>query len=167
MEENDSMKPYSRTPGRCLSAVFFLSIASGINAAETDQITPRLEEMTVTATRSARNLDELSRSVSIVTRQQIEERQPIDVLELLEDLPGVSSASNGGLAGQLVIRGFSTQGFRAPLFVDGDRFRGRNTIEYSLFNPAQLERIEVVRGPASSIYGTDSLGGIVDRKSVV
>lgn len=154
------MKVNARAISACISAAV-LSPAFCLNAQEMDQTTA-LEEMTVTATRSARNLDELSRSVSIVTRQQIEERQPIDVLELLEDLPGVSSASNGGLAGQLVIRGFSTQGFRAPLFVDGDRFRGRNTIEYSLFNPAQLERIEVVRGPASSIYGTDSLGGIVN-----
>ena len=65
------MKTDFRTPGRCLSAMFFLSVASAINAEAVDQVTPRLEEMTVTATRSARNLDELSRSVSIVTRQEI------------------------------------------------------------------------------------------------
>lgn len=122
----------------------------------------RLEEITVTATRSARTLDEVSRSVSIVTEEQIDTRQATDVLRILRELPGVSAASNGGLGGQLVVRGFSTQGFRAPLFVDGDRFRGRNTIEYTLFNPDQIERIEVVRGPASSLYGTDSLGGVIN-----
>lgn len=126
------------------------------------QISERLGALTVTATRTATDVDDVSRSVSVVRQERIQSRQAADVLPLLRELPGVSSASNGGLAGQLILRGFSTQGFRAPLFIDGDRFRGRNTIEYSFFNPDQIERIEVVRGPASSLYGTDSFGGIIN-----
>lgn len=131
-------------------------------AQEKDEKPAVLEPVTVTATRSERNVDQVDRSVSIVTQEEIETRRSSDVPRLLRELPGISEASNGGLAGQLVIRGFSTQSFRAPLFVDGDRFRGRNTIEYTLFNPYQIERIEVVRGPASSLYGTDSFGGVIN-----
>lgn len=122
----------------------------------------QLDSITVTATRSERNIDQVSRSVSIVSQETIERRRASDVPRLLREHPGISEASNGGLAGQLIIRGFSTQGFRAPLFVDGDRFRGRNTIEYSLFNPEQIERVEVIRGPASSLYGTDSFAGVIN-----
>jgi hemoglobin/transferrin/lactoferrin receptor protein len=121
-----------------------------------------LDSITITATRSERNVDQVSRSVSIISQETIVKRRAADVPRLLREQPGISEASNGGLAGQLVIRGFSTQGFRAPLFVDGDRFRGRNTIEYSLFNPEQIERVEVIRGPASSLYGTDSFGGVIN-----
>jgi len=149
----------------CNRSIDALILAAALLSSPPSQAQPSGQDpelITVTATRSARNLSEVSRAVSVVTSDQIAARQGGDVLRILRELPGVSAASNGGLAGQLVLRGFSTQGFRAPLFVDGDRFRGRNTIEYTLFNPNQIERIEVVRGPASSLYGTDSLGGVIN-----
>ncbi len=121
-----------------------------------------IEQIVVTATRSPRSIDDLTRSASVVTGFDIERLQAPTVLEILRELPGISIAPDGGLGGQVVIRGFSTQGFRAPLFLDGDRVRGRNTLEYNLFNPDQIERVEVVRGPASSLYGTDSFGGIIN-----
>ncbi len=144
------------------AAAAFPLCATVVSAAEDPGSRRALEPMTVTATRTATDPDRVSRSVSIIPEHIIETRQSADVLDLMAELPGISSASNGGLAGQLVIRGFSTQGFRAPLFVDGDRFRGRNTIEYTLFDPEQIERIEVVRGPAAVIYGTDSFGGVIN-----
>lgn len=131
-------------------------------AANVAQTRPAIEQITVTATRIERDLDSISRAVSVVGREELKRRRPTDVIQMLRELPGVSAASNGGLGGQLVVRGFSTNGFRAPLFVDGDRFRGRNTLEYTLFDPQNVERIEVVRGPAASLYGTDSFGGIVN-----
>ncbi len=121
-----------------------------------------LEEFIVTATRSARALDDVPRAVSVVTNAELQRLQAPSALNILRELPGISAASDGGLGGQVVIRGFSTQGFRAPLYINGDRMRGRNTLEYNLFNPHQIERIEVVRGPASSLYGTDAFGGIIN-----
>ena len=120
------------------------------------------EEIVITATRSERALDDISRSVSVVDQFDIKRLNAPSALDILRELPGISAAPDGGLGGQLVIRGFSTQGFRAPLFLDGDRVRGRNTLEFNLFNPDEIERIEVVRGPASSLYGTDSFGGVIN-----
>ncbi|MGO2356348.1 MAG: TonB-dependent receptor [Marinomonas foliarum] len=121
----------------------------------------QLEEVTVTGTRSNRPVELVSKSISIISTETIDTRLPADALHLLQELPGVSMASNGGLAGQAVLRGFSTQSFRAPLFINGDRFRGRNTLEFMLIDPNQVERIEVIRGPAASLYGTDSFAGII------
>lgn len=149
---------------RGAAAIGLLSWTGAAWAQQPDQLAPDpfwANPIIVTATRSARPVDLVSKSVSIVTEETINTRQPSDLLEVLSELPGVSVASDG-IGGQLVVRGFSTQGFRAPLFINGDRFRGRNTLEYTLLDPSQIERIEVVRGPASSLYGTDSFGGIIN-----
>lgn len=116
----------------------------------------------VTATRTERELDMISQSVSVITRKQIEARNAANVQGLLEELPGVSFSRAGGLNGQIVMRGFSSNDSRSVLFIDGDRFRGRNTFEYSLLDPNQIERIEVIRGPVSALYGPDGLAGIVN-----
>ena len=48
------------------------------------------------------------------------------------------------------------------LFIDGDRFRGRNFLEYSLLDPNEIERIEIIRGPAAALYGSDAMNGLVN-----
>lgn len=121
-----------------------------------------MEEVVVTATRSERELDLTSRSVSVVTAEEIEKRNARSAQELLEEVPGVSLSRAGGLVGQIVLRGFNSNDPRAVLFIDGDRFRGRNTLEYTLLDPNQIERIEVLRGPASALYGSDALAGVVN-----
>ncbi|MGP1560913.1 MAG: TonB-dependent receptor [Helicobacteraceae bacterium] len=102
------------------------------------------------------------RSVSIVTQEDLAARNAQNLVALLSEEAGVSFAPDGANSGQLVLRGFSTQNFRAPLFINGDRFRGRNTLEYMLFDADAIERVEIIKGAASSLYGTDSFGGIVN-----
>ncbi|MGQ0554485.1 MAG: TonB-dependent receptor [Nitrospiraceae bacterium] len=116
----------------------------------------------VTATRTARELDQISQSVSVLTRERIESRNARSVQELLEEVPGVSFSRAGGLGGQVVMRGFNSNVPRLLMLVDGDRFRGRNTLEYNLFDPNQIERIEVIRGPSSTMYGPDAMVGVVN-----
>jgi hemoglobin/transferrin/lactoferrin receptor protein len=60
------------------------------------------------------------------------------------------------------MRGLNSNDPRLVLFVDGERFRGRNTLEYNLLDPAEIERIEIVRGPASALYGSDAMAGVVN-----
>lgn len=116
----------------------------------------------ITATRSERTMDKTSKSISVITRQKILARNPSTVQEVLEEVPGVSFSRAGGLVGQISMRGSNSNDPRLVLFVDGDRFRGRNTLEYTLFDPSQIERIEVIRGPASALYGPDAMVGVVN-----
>lgn len=115
-----------------------------------------------TATRTERELDLISKSVSVLTKDKIETRNAKNVQELLEEIPGVSFSRAGGLGGQIVMRGFNSNIPRTLLLVDGDRFRGRNTLEYNLLDPNQIERIEVIRGPGSAMYGPDAMAGVVN-----
>ncbi len=147
--------------GVLAAAALAIGMSLPVGAAELD--TPQLlEEVVVTASRAPQARDAQSRAVNILTTEDLLRRQSPDMIQGLAGLPGISASSNGGYGGQLIVRGFSTNGFRAPLFVDGDRFRGRNTLEYLLFPPELVERVEIVRGPAASLYGTDSFGGVIN-----
>jgi hemoglobin/transferrin/lactoferrin receptor protein len=143
--------------------VFATTLALALPAGAAERDSPRLlEEVVVTASRAPQARTALSRAVTVVTTDDLLRRQSPDLIQGLAGLPGVSASSNGAYGGQLIVRGFSTNGFRAPLFVDGDRFRGRNTLEYLLFPPELVDRVEIVRGPAASLYGTDSFGGVIN-----
>ena len=69
---------------------------------------------------------------------------------------------SGGLGGQLVIRGFNSNDTRSMLAIDGDRYRGRSTLEFNMIEPFAIERIEVIRGPASALWGSDAMTGVVN-----
>ena len=102
---------------------------------------------------------QITQSISVVERGQIEQTSPTALLDILANVPGVSIARSGGIGGQIYLRGFSSNNFRSPLYIDGDRFRGRNTLQLNWFSPEEIERVEVIRGPASVLYGSEALTG--------
>ena len=105
---------------------------------------------------------QITQSATVLERGQIEQTSPTGLLDILANVPGISIARSGGIGGQIYLRGFSSNAFRSPVFVDGDRFRGRNTLQLNYFAPEEIERVEVIRGPASVIYGSEALTGLVD-----
>jgi hemoglobin/transferrin/lactoferrin receptor protein len=135
-----------------------LAAAAGAHGADA----PELGGVVVTATRAEREVDLVAKPVTVVTREDIAARPQVNVQQLLEHTPGVSFSRAGGLGGQLVVRGLNSNDPRLVLFIDGDRFRGRNTLEYNLLDPAEIERIEIVRGPAAALYGSDAMAGLVN-----
>ncbi|MCP9628562.1 TonB-dependent receptor [Rhodopseudomonas palustris] len=101
-------------------------------------------------------------SITVVERAQIEQTSPTSLLDILQSVPGVSIARAGGVGGQIYLRGFSSNNWRSPMYIDGDRFRGRNTLQLNYFAPEEIERVEVVRGPASVVYGSEAMTGLVN-----
>ena len=63
-------------------------------------------------------------------RKEIELTDPTSTLDILAGVPGVSIARSGGIGGQIYLRGFSSNNMRSPLYIDGDRLHGRNTLQY-------------------------------------
>src|SRR5690625_2030703 len=123
-----------------------------------------IEQTLVTATRTEQPLHEIMAPVTVITREDIERIQPLDVMELLEQAPGASLSRTGGYgaATSLMLRGNSSG--HTLVMVDGVRINSATTGGASLthINPALIERIEIVRGPRSSLYGSDAIGGVVN-----
>lgn len=97
-----------------------------------------------------------------VSAESLDSRSVTNVQSVLQDVPGVAYSRSGGLGGQIVMRGFNSNTPRTLLLIDGERFRGRNTLEFNLIDPNQIERIEVLRGPGSAFYGPDAMVGVVN-----
>jgi vitamin B12 transporter len=146
---------------RCTFLAFlFLSIPALVQAEEPLY---RLDTVNVTATRTARTADETLASVTVIDRTEIERVQARSVEELLHSVPGVSVATNGG-AGKFTaayLRG--TEADHVLVLVDGIKV-GSATTGMAAFQDIPVEaidRIEVVRGPCSSLYGSEAIGGVI------
>lgn len=117
----------------------------------------------VGATKTDTALNEVPQSVSVVTRQQIEDQRPRTVAEALRYTPGVFTGAAGSTTryDYIVLRGFSDHP-TANVFLDGLRLigdpDGYNTVQ---MDPAVVERLDVIRGPASVTYGQAAPGGLV------
>lgn len=131
--------------------------------AENIQTQSNLPEIIVTATRTANSVDETIAPVTIFTREDIERSQATSVIDVLRTAPGISFTSNGGMGGTsgISIRGTNTD--HVLYLIDGVPIRsatsGNTAIQY--IPVAQIERIEIVRGPRSSLYGSDAIGGVI------
>ena len=119
-----------------------------------------LDQMVVTATRTMKELQEVPSSVSVVTSQDIEERNINSVPEALQTLPGVymNQAAQGGIQ----IRGFSSSDILVLLDGLPMNTTYNNGMEWEMVPVEKIARIEVVRGAGSSLYGGRAVGAVVN-----
>ncbi len=151
------------TPRRTLLAAGLLCfIAPSFAADETGKATD-LDNLIVTASRTPQAPDAALAAVTIITREDIDRRAPASLPELLRGMPGVTIATNGGpgKVASTFLRG--TDSDHALVLIDGVRI-GSTTSGGAAFQDIpveQIERIEIVRGPFSSLYGADAIGGVI------
>jgi len=123
----------------------------------------KLSDTLITANRDVQQRSDSSAASTVFTREDIDRLQPSSVSELLNRVPGVQVIQNGGrgTSSSLFIRGTSSA--QSLVLVDGQRIgsasAGGSPLEY--LNVEQIERIEVLRGPRSAVYGADAIGGVV------
>ncbi|MBL0599368.1 ligand-gated channel protein [Aeromonas jandaei] len=126
------------------------------------------EVMVVTASGFQQKIEDSAASISVITREQLEKRAYRDVTDALKDVPGVV-VTGGGSSSDISIRGMGSK--YTLMLVDGKKVDSRGTrpnsdgpgIEQGWLPPLQaIERIEVVRGPMSSRYGSDAMGGVIN-----
>ena len=123
----------------------------------------KLSDTVVSANREPQRRSQTPAATTVFNRDDIERLQIRSVAELLERVPGVSITRTGGAGSQtgLFLRGTSST--QTLVLVDGQRIAatssGTSSLEF--LSPDQIERIEVVRGSRSALYGSDAIGGVV------
>ena len=121
------------------------------------------EPLVVTSGRQAEPQTQATAATTVLQRADIERLQVSSVAELLERVPGISVVRTGGAGSQtgVFLRGTSTA--QTLVLVDGQRIAaassGTSSLEF--LAPEQIERIEVVRGARSALYGSDAIGGVI------
>ncbi|MGO4607152.1 TonB-dependent receptor [Variovorax sp. 2RAF20] len=140
-----------------------LALATAFGGLAHAQEAPTLGETVVTANRTPQALSDLVGDVSIVDRQTIERSGATGVADVLSRLPGIEISRSGGLgnATSLYIRGAETR-FTA-VYLDGVRIDSQSTggAGWEGIPLSQIDRIEVLRGPAAAVYGSDAIGGVI------
>ncbi|MDR1607358.1 MAG: TonB-dependent receptor plug domain-containing protein [Deltaproteobacteria bacterium] len=125
-----------------------------------------LETITVTSTRVARDLSEVPLSVSVIGEKQIEEKPLPDTVDYIRSLPGVQADQNNYFGHpNFSIRGYGSE--RTLILIDGIKQKISSTYlmssgGYAHLDPSEIERVEVIKGPASALYGTDAIGGVIN-----
>ena len=124
----------------------------------------QLDQVVVTASRTAQTVDEALAPVTVIDREQIERSQATSVSELLSQAPGVQITYNGGPGSNTGVYIRGTRTAQSLILVDGHKINSANSgsapLEY--LDPDQIERIEIVRGPRSVLYGADAIGGVIN-----
>ena len=143
----------------CGTAFICLSVSPSVLAEESTQ----LEEVVVTADRKARTVDETLTPVTVITRKDIEKYQATDVADVLRRVPGISITNNGGAGKATSVFLLGTNSSHVLVLVDGVKIGSATlgNIAFADLSVDQVERIEVVRGPRSSLYGSEAIGGVI------
>ncbi|MCL1137932.1 TonB-dependent receptor domain-containing protein [Shewanella pneumatophori] len=121
------------------------------------------ETITVTGSRFDRTADQQLTVINTIEREEIARLNPKSVADVLETLPGVSISRNGG-AGQATsvsIRGSNSN--HVLVLIDGVKVGSATlgTVSFNTLSPENIERIEVLKGPRASVWGSDAIGGVI------
>ncbi|MDE2497030.1 MAG: TonB-dependent receptor plug domain-containing protein, partial [Xanthomonadaceae bacterium] len=153
------MKLHRHLLGRCvLAALCCVPVAVFAEGAPTT-----LGQIIVTATRTAQTEDQTLAPVTVITRAEIELLQPSSLQDLLNDTPGMAISNQGGpgKVSAMFLRG--TNSNQVLVLVDGIRVGSATagTTPIQDIPVDQIQRIEIVRGPFSSLYGSEAIGGVI------
>jgi vitamin B12 transporter len=132
----------------------------------------QLDTLIVTAGLEPVSARDVARSVTVITREEIEQRQVKYLADLLRDVPGFAVSQAGGPGTQTQIRVRGAESNHLLVLVDGIRANdpaSNDEFQFQYALTSNIERIEIIRGPQSATWGTDALAGVINiirRKEV-
>ena len=154
------MRPQSRTAARLVAAI--AAVLAAPAHAQSDDAS-KLDQVVVTATRTAITVDDALAAVDVITRQDIDRSQARSLPELLRGRAGLTLVNQGGLGKltTLFLRGAESD--HVLVLIDGVRVGSATSGLVSLQDlpVEEIERVEIVRGPRSSLYGSEAIGGVI------
>ncbi|MDD2741222.1 MAG: TonB-dependent receptor [Rhodocyclaceae bacterium] len=156
-------QPRARFPRRTISLVL-ISLFATANVLAEEQT---LRDTVVTATMSDHESRTAPASVTVIPRQEIEERNATDLLDIVRGAPGVTlTGRQVGGRKTIALRGL--EGKHTLTLIDGRRISptddvvGHSDYQYGWLPVSAIERVEIIRGPMSTLYGSEALGGVVN-----
>ena len=165
------MRIFKRHQLACAVAVASVGLTASALAAEpdTDGDVVTLDEITVvTAAGYEQNIADAPASISVITREQLEKQSYTDITDAVRNIPGVY-VTGGGNMQDISIRGMSSN--YTLYLVDGRPVSAGRMVntngsdggkQIGLPPVSMIERIEVIRGPMSSLYGSEAMGGVIN-----
>jgi len=145
------------------SHLFGIFIASALNASHANIPVYDLENFTVSAGPTARPIDDFANPFSILDADDIQRSSAGTLGELLNDQPGVSASSFGGGASRPIIRGFDGPRVRIVESGLGSQDVSETSPDHATtIEPLLTQRVEVLRGPSTLLYGSSAIGGVVN-----
>jgi len=123
------------------------------------------ENLIVRASRTPQPLNQLGSAVSIIDREQIERRKAPFISDYLQDLPGVSVSRAGSFGSQTQVRVRGGEANHALVLIDGVEVNdpaASDEFSFEQLTSWDVERIEVVRGPQSALWGSDAMAGVIN-----
>lgn len=146
-------------------SMFVASAASASTSSTTPNKTNKEETLVVTANRSESSLWESPATIQVIDHQTLQNSTSTSIADDLQDIPGVEITDNA-LAGRKQIRIRGEASSRVLILIDGQEVTyqraGQNYGGGLLIDESSLERIEVVKGPYSVLYGSQAIGGVVN-----
>lgn len=149
---------------QAITAALFLLAATAATA-QTDTTAEQLDPVTVTSSLVEKRSSETGRSISIIKGEMISKLPVNSIDELLKYVPGIEVQARGprGAQSDISMRGGTFQ--QVLVILDGLRLNDPNTGHFSTYipiTPAEIDRIEVLKGASSAIYGSDAVGGVIN-----
>jgi vitamin B12 transporter len=153
---------------KCLSILLLFPVfLICLGAEEKDRQKDTLHhEVVVTATRIETPLQEIASSVTVISRQDLEKAKKATLIEVLQDIVGLSVIQSGpwGSSASVQLRGANSE--HTLVMIDGvevnDPITPSRTYDLSHLRLESIERIEILRGPQSPLYGSDAMAGVIN-----
>ena len=158
---NSNEELYMRTPRFILSALGLSLVAVHASA---EDAAP--EPVVISATRVPTPESQIASSVTVITAEEIELKQQRLLPDILREVPGLNIVQTGGPGGLTAIFMRGTNSNHTKVFIDGidvsDPSNSSANFDVGQLQAMDIERIEVLRGPQSGLYGSDAVGGVID-----
>jgi vitamin B12 transporter len=152
--------------GKSLFVVAACIPAFACTAAAAAGIEDDPDTIVVTATRIATPELQVASSISVVTADDIAAKQFQSLPDVLEQVPGLNVVQTGGIGGQTSVFMRGTNSNHTKVFVDGidvsDPSSPSGTFDFGQFPAQDIQKVEILRGPQSGLYGSDAIGGVIN-----
>jgi vitamin B12 transporter len=154
-----NLKGHAGITAGCLA---LLAFGSGAHAQDSNQ----LPVTVITADRSAEPITNTASAISVVDGQTITQSNPGSLVDALRSVPGLDISESGGPGRSAVVRLRGANSGQTLVLIDGVRANDPTApgadFDFSMIPAGTIERVEVLRGPQSALYGSDAIGGVIN-----